>query len=362
MTDQRRQLLPAFALAVVVSSPALAQWVTPAVAAPRVEYRTFQSDAAGTAVSYHIYTPPAYDANPLRRFPVLYWLHGAGSPTGGIASVSGWFDGAIAAGLIPPMLVVFPNGMSYGMWCNSKDGTVPMETVVIGDLIPEIDANFRTIGERAGRIVEGFSMGGYGAARLGFRHHDLFAGVSMLGAGPMQSDFLDEPPGTNFPLQLRLQIYENVWGSDPAYYLTEHPLTIVQHHAASIIMSGQVIRQAVGQLDAMLGPNAAFHALLVDFGVPHEYTTPAGVGHSTLPLMTALGEQNWEFYRAVLSSPCPGDINGDGFVNLDDFIILAGNFGSGPGMTPQQGDLNGDGFVNLDDFIILAGNFGNDCN
>ena len=63
-----------------------------------------------------------------------------------------------------------------------------------------------------------------------------------------------------------------------------------------------------------------------------------------------------------ICEPCPGDINGDGFVNLDDFIILAGNFGSGPGMTPQQGDLNGDGFVNLDDFIILAGNFGNDCN
>ncbi|TVQ81336.1 MAG: hypothetical protein EA380_02010 [Phycisphaeraceae bacterium] len=59
---------------------------------------------------------------------------------------------------------------------------------------------------------------------------------------------------------------------------------------------------------------------------------------------------------------CPGDINGDGIVDLDDFIILAGNFGSGPGATPQQGDLNGDGFVNLDDFIILAGNFGNDCN
>ena len=60
--------------------------------------------------------------------------------------------------------------------------------------------------------------------------------------------------------------------------------------------------------------------------------------------------------------PCLGDINGDLVVDLDDFIILAGNFGSGPGMTPQQGDLNGDGFVDLDDFIILAGNFGNDCN
>lgn len=55
---------------------------------------------------------------------------------------------------------------------------------------------------------------------------------------------------------------------------------------------------------------------------------------------------------------CPGDINGDGATNLDDFIILAGNFGTTSGATLQQGDLNGDGAVNLDDFIILAGDFG----
>ncbi|TVQ75529.1 MAG: hypothetical protein EA380_10650 [Phycisphaeraceae bacterium] len=70
----------------------------------------------------------------------------------------------------------------------------------------------------------------------------------------------------------------------------------------------------------------------------------------------------WNLNTDITPAPCPGDINGDGIVDLDDFIILAGNFGSGPGATPQQGDLNGDGFVDLDDFIILAGNFGNNCN
>ena len=72
----------------------------------------------------------------------------------------------------------------------------------------------------------------------------------------------------------------------------------------------------------------------------------------------------WRFCPGDLEPPpfCPGDINGDGVVDIDDFIILAGNFGSGPGMTPQQGDLNDDGFIDIDDFIILAGNFGNDCN
>ncbi|TVQ77774.1 MAG: hypothetical protein EA380_06970 [Phycisphaeraceae bacterium] len=57
---------------------------------------------------------------------------------------------------------------------------------------------------------------------------------------------------------------------------------------------------------------------------------------------------------------CPGDINGDGVVDLDDFIILAGNFGSTNAL-PSEGDINGDGVVDLDDFIILAGNFGTTC-
>lgn len=64
-------------------------------------------------------------------------------------------------------------------------------------------------------------------------------------------------------------------------------------------------------------------------------------------------------FRTVDPAPaCSGDINGDGRTDLDDFAILALNFGVGPGATMQQGDLNGDGFVNLDDFAIIAIDFG----
>ena len=55
---------------------------------------------------------------------------------------------------------------------------------------------------------------------------------------------------------------------------------------------------------------------------------------------------------------CIGDITGDLNTDLNDFIVLASNFGGGPGLTRAEGDLNADGFVNLDDFIILASDFG----
>lgn len=70
----------------------------------------------------------------------------------------------------------------------------------------------------------------------------------------------------------------------------------------------------------------------------------------------------WQGCPDIAPAPCPGDITGNGTVGLDDFAILAANFGAGPGATLAQGDLNGDGFVNLADFNILATNFGSDCN
>ena len=100
-------------------------WVTPAVMAPRISFHTFKSKAANSDVSYHVYTPPAYDQSPSQRFPVLYWLHGT-------------------------------------------------------ELIPQIDKSMRTIATREGRILEGFSMGGYGAARIGFKHPELFCGISAV--------------------------------------------------------------------------------------------------------------------------------------------------------------------------------------
>ena len=56
-------------------------------------------------------------------------------------------------------------------------------------------------------------------------------------------------------------------------------------------------------------------------------------------------------------SACAGDINGDGYTNAADFVILAGHFGSAVGFN-SSGDINGDGLVNAADFVILAGDFG----
>ena len=269
-------------------------WVTTTVNAPGVVYRIFQSEAARTAVSYHIYQPPQYDAEPTRRFPVLYWLHGTGGGLGGIAPVAAHFDAAIRSGRIPPMLVVFANGMTSSMWADSKDGRTPMETVVARDLVAEVDARFRTVATREGRILEGFSMGGYGVARIGLRYPERFGAISMLAAGPLDLDF-DGPRARANPAE-RARIFREVYSDDLAYYRAQSPLTVAESFAQRAGARVR-LRIVVGDADNTAPASAAFSTLLRGLGVAHEYILLPNVDHDTMALFAALGERNWSFYR-----------------------------------------------------------------
>jgi Ca2+-binding RTX toxin-like protein len=78
-------------------------------------------------------------------------------------------------------------------------------------------------------------------------------------------------------------------------------------------------------------------------------------------LLRSLDGRNFtdiDFANAEPESTLPGDANGDGTVNLSDFLILRRNFGTNPQDGAASGDFNGDGTVNLSDFLILRRNFG----
>lgn len=272
------------------------QWITVAVDQPRVHHHLFYSEAVGSDVSFHIYLPDSYHSDETANFPVLYYLHGSGDGTLGIPFLSNFFNNLITSGDIDPMIVVFPNGLPDGMWCDSKDRSRPVETMLITELLPLVDEMFRTTGTREGRLIEGFSMGGYGAGRLGLKYSNLFAGFSMLGAGPLQLDFLEAGPYV--PLPKRQAIFRTVYGSDMEYFEAVSPWRIAES-VAGTLPEEMKVRIVVGSLDNMLANNIALSAHFTTLGIEHQFIEVPDVGHTAPLLMQAVRSESIEFYNSV---------------------------------------------------------------
>ena len=268
-------------------------WVTPEVKAPRVSFHTFDSAAAKRKVSYHIYTPAAYDREPQQRFPVVYWLHGSGGGLAGLAKVAAHFDAAIEAGKTLPCFVVFVNGLVEGMYVDWRDGSAPLETVIVRELVPHIDATYRTIAAREGRLLDGYSMGGYGAARLGFKYTDLFRAVSIMGGGPLQAELIQAPRAGR---KRAAEVLQQVYGGDQEYFKSVSPRRLAEKNADAIIRDS-LVRHVCGDQDETFGPNHEFHEHLESLNIPHTWTVLPGVDHNPMKTLEALGDSNWAFYR-----------------------------------------------------------------
>ncbi len=131
-----------------------------------------------------IVLPPSYKSNPTRRYPVIYALHGYSiDPSRWIEElhVPQTIEGAFAKG-VPEMIVVLPSSKTAhnGAFYSSSVTTGDFEAFITRDLISFVDRHYRTIAKRGGRGLVGHSMGGYGAARLGIKHADLFGALYLM--------------------------------------------------------------------------------------------------------------------------------------------------------------------------------------
>lgn len=142
-----------------------------------------ESPALGRPLPYAIYLPDGYESGK-RRYPMLLLLHGLGGDEGdwlGMGDIAGTLDRLIAEGALPPLIVVMPAGAD-SWYVDSADigGAGDYHSAIVGDLLAHVDGTWRTMGDRAGRLVAGLSMGGYGALRLAFVRPELFAAAASL--------------------------------------------------------------------------------------------------------------------------------------------------------------------------------------
>ncbi len=265
-----------------------ASWIMPEISGPHLSHRTFDSPAAGGKVSYLLYLPPGYEKSASTRYPVTYWLHGLGGSQQGAPAFCERLTQAITEGKTPPIIVVFVNGMIDSFYCDSATRRRPVETVIITELIPHIDATYRTHTARRDRAIEGFSMGGFGAAHLGFKYPGLFGSISLIDAAVVSLD----------TMQTRhADIFASVFNRDADAFTAAHPVTLAGKNAAAL-KHDTVIRQIVGPLRQ---PNEILHEKLTALGIPHDYQLLTGVPHAQNVIYERLGDSNWDFYRRAFA-------------------------------------------------------------
>jgi enterochelin esterase-like enzyme len=267
------------------------EWIDPDRSEPAgTHYHLFATPSRGadTQASCLIYLPPDYEKNSTKRYPVLYWLHGgSGSQIEGAWMVER-IDAEIRSGSLPPFIVVLPQGLPDVRYINSKDGTRPVEDVIIRDLVPHIDATYRTIATRKGRAIEGMSMGGYGTLHLGLKHPELFGTVSAL--APSIKPMSEEP-----------QIVTEPFGNDPAYWDQADPRTMAKEHASELIKNQTRIRVYVGDQDPLLNPVTEFHNLLTSLGIAHEFAVVPGAHHRYDEIISKKPGDPLEFWKAAFT-------------------------------------------------------------
>lgn len=153
-----------------------------------VQQVLFYSKSTNTTRRAFVYTPPFYGKDKNEKYPVLYLQHGWGEDetawsNQGHANLI--MDNLIADGKIKPFIIV----MTYGMTNEVKFGQMrkfdftPFQTVLVDELVPFVDANFKTIADKKHRAMAGLSMGGMETKMITLARPEMFSRYALLSGG-----------------------------------------------------------------------------------------------------------------------------------------------------------------------------------
>lgn len=236
-----------------------------ASASASVETIQFQSALIGKSLPYNVVLPPDYHSSRVRRYPVLYLLHGwAGH-------YSDWVTRTNVAEYASHyrMILVMPEGNNG--WYTDSDtiASDKYESYILRELIPDVQRRYRTIESRYGRGVAGLSMGGYGAMKFGLKSPATFAFVGSL------SGALAAPTWTEDDLKSFKGINDSLVGAFGGRGSPQRKANDIFEIARGV----SVTRAAglpyfyfdCGTDDFFVTVNEQFAALLREKKVPHEF-------------------------------------------------------------------------------------------
>ena len=258
---------------------------------------SFHSTTLGEDIAYNVYLPAGYEST-AKQYPVLYLLHGRGDSMSAWTQVKGRLDQLIADGAIPPTIAIMPDApwsqrASYYVDSQYKGsdraGTNRgrgVETAFTQDLIQHVDSTYRTLASRDGRVVGGYSMGGYGAIRFSLAHPDLF--VSSIVLSP--AVYIPKPPDDSSTREFGAFGRGRDLFSTPIYKSLNYPEELGRFHATGLKSHMFV---AVGD-DEYQNPGSYEHDL--DFESMQLYKTVEREPNMTSELRVLNGGHDWEVW------------------------------------------------------------------
>jgi enterochelin esterase family protein len=201
-----------------------------------LHHHIYRSALAGDDRDYFVYTPPGYDPQAERLHPVLYLLHGYNDAADAWAThghANEILDSLIAEGFAEPMIAVMP--LCYRTpevralgWAGLRDphlGQITFKklgSILLDEVIPEVEKNYRVAADRESRAIAGLSLGGAESLYIGLNALDRFAWVGGFSTVGLVGDFNEAFPGLDEGASSRLRL---LWIScgrqDPFFRLSE---------------------------------------------------------------------------------------------------------------------------------------------
>ena len=186
-----------------------------------VQQVLFASKSTGSIKRALVYTPPGYEKS-RSRYPVLYLQHGWGEDETAWARqghANLIMDNLIAEGKTRPFIIV----MTYGMTNDVKIGGLAnfdvnhFQRVLVDELVPYIDANFRTQADQKHRAMAGLSMGGMETRWITLKKFDVFSHIGLLSGGTISPEDVNGAPGFKEKVKLVFVSYgsRELTGNNP---------------------------------------------------------------------------------------------------------------------------------------------------
>jgi S-formylglutathione hydrolase FrmB len=147
-----------------------------------VEFSSFDSKSLGMQERYSVFLPPSYSKNPMRTYPVVYFLHGLNNDETSwtverYGHIQNTMEEMILSKELPEFIMVHPRG-DNSFYCNYIDGTRRYEDMVTQELVTYMETRYRAAKGRENRAIAGTSMGGYGALKIAMKYPDRYSAVA----------------------------------------------------------------------------------------------------------------------------------------------------------------------------------------